>query len=39
MAAAFTEATPPPAEQAQVFIDQAVPWVVSKCGQLPGACR
>jgi hypothetical protein len=28
MAATFTEATTPTAEQAQTFIDQAVQWVV-----------
>jgi hypothetical protein len=31
----FTESTTPTAEQAQSFIDQAVQWVVSECGQLP----
>jgi hypothetical protein len=30
----FTEATTPTAEQAQSFIDQAVQWVISECGQL-----
>jgi anti-sigma B factor antagonist len=28
-----------PPSRRRCFIDQAVPWVVSKCGQLPGACR
>ena len=31
----FTEGTTPTAEQAQGFIDDAVRWVTSECGELP----